>query len=185
MRLFVAVNLPSDERRRLGEIVDELRGHDLPIRWVAADSLHITLKFLGDVAESARDNVIAGLDNAAATVRPFAVDIGGFGAFPSLNRARVFWIGVQAPAEMTKLQGAVQAEIEPLGFPREKRAFSPHLTLGRVKGEAKVARAEVDRIAHDVVYNASVEITSVELMRSHLSPRGARYDVLHSAKLRN
>ena len=82
------------------------------------------------------------------------------------------------------MQERVETELSPLGFPREQRAFSPHITLGRTRANArKIRREEVDRIATEVVYKAKVSVASADLMRSHLSPRGARYEVLYRAEL--
>lgn len=183
MRLFVAVNLPSHEKDRLAAMLENLRTLTVPVRWVEPDSLHVTLKFLGEVAEARVEEIEDGVANAAQAVRPFELQIGGFGVFPSPNRARVFWIGLEASPGLKKLQQRVEEEISPLGFPTEKREFQPHLTLGRAKGESKVGREDVERVGALVGYNATVEITSADLMRSHLSPRGAHYERIYSAKL--
>jgi RNA 2',3'-cyclic 3'-phosphodiesterase len=184
LRLFVAVNLPDQVKHRLGSILEELRAFDLPIRWVDQDSLHITLKFLGEVKEPTDQVIKQALDVAVAGLNSFDVAIGGFGVFPSATRARVFWLGVQPSSDLTMLQERVETELGPLGFDREKRAFSPHITLGRAKGRTStIARADVDRIAAKVGYNANVRAAAADLMRSHLSPQGARYELLHSAEL--
>lgn len=184
MRLFVAVNLPDTDKARLGEILDELRASSAPVRWVNSDSLHITLKFLGDVAEARVPELTVANARVADRFAPFDLEIGGFGVFPSRTRARVFWIGVQAPPVLLEMQDLVERNIAPLGFPTEKRVFSPHLTIGRAKSDAgKIDPAAVDRIAARVVYKASVTVESIDLMRSHLSPRGARYERIHKAAL--
>ena len=185
MRLFVAVNLPAAEHAALAATLHGLRARDLPVRWVEPDSLHITLKFLGEVAEARVGEVQAALARAAQGISAFEMRVGGAGTFPSPNRARVFWIGVAAPAELLRLQDQVENEIEPLGYAREKRAFSPHITIGRVQKDGRVARTDVDRIVVGVGYNATMAVTSVDLMRSHLNPRGARYDTIASAPLEN
>lgn len=184
MRLFVAVNLPETEKARLGEILDELRNTPAPIRWVNSDSLHLTLKFLGEVPEARVAELTSANERVADRFAPFDVEIGGFGVFPSRTRARVFWIGVQAPPALLELQALVERNIAPLGFPTEKRVYSPHLTIGRAKNDAgKIDPAAVDRIAARAVYKATVTVESIDLMRSHLSPRGARYERIHQAAL--
>jgi RNA 2',3'-cyclic 3'-phosphodiesterase len=183
VRLFVAVNLPAFEKSRLGSILEDLRTLDLPVRWVNQESLHITLKFLGEVKEPMDQTIRQALDVATAGLQSFQLAIGGFGVFPSATRGRVFWIGVAPTSDLDVLQERVEAELAPLGYDREKRPFSPHITLGRAKGKTTIARADVDRIAAKVGYNANVPASSADLMRSHLSPRGARYELLHSAEL--
>lgn len=184
MRLFVAVNVPDDEKSRLGAVLDTLRASDLPFRWVNAESLHITLKFLGQTAGDQVDVVTAALRRAARGVASFDIRLGGFGAFPSVARARVLWLGVDAPPALAELQDRVENEIEPLGFPREKRSFSPHLTLGRLKPQAEhVDAAGMDRMTGRIGYKAQFTAVSVDLMRSHLSPRGARYETVERVLL--
>lgn len=183
MRLFVAVNLPSQEKLRLAALLEPLRVAAPDVRWVDAESLHITLKFLGEVADANLAAVRAALRQAALGIAPFDMEVGGFGTFPSATRARVFWIGVQAPAALYELQQHVEQQIAPLGFPTEKRQFQAHLTLGRARGTTMLERAAVDRIAARVVYKVTVRIDSVDLMRSHLSPRGARYELIEAARL--
>jgi 2'-5' RNA ligase len=184
VRLFVAVNLPDAEIARLAAVLATFSASDLPFRWVAAESIHITLKFLGEVPDARVTEIGAALRRAAAGVAPFDVAIGGFGAFGARSRPRVLWVGVAAPPALHELQERVEAQIEPLGYPREQRDFSPHLTIGRLKKDAgKVDIAGLDRIMASAVYKARITVESADLMRSHLSPRGARYERIGRAVL--
>jgi 2'-5' RNA ligase len=183
VRLFIAINLPATEKQRLSDILAPLRAYDAPVRWVDPDSLHVTLKFLGEVADNDVPSVEAAMLQAADRSQRFKMRLGGFGAFPSMSGARVFWLGVDASPLLFELQANVEESCAPLGFLPEKRAFSPHLTLGRVRKNSHVGRGDADRFAAEAVYNAVVAVDSLELMRSHLSPRGARYEVLESARL--
>ncbi|MGQ0814326.1 MAG: RNA 2',3'-cyclic phosphodiesterase [Gemmatimonadota bacterium] len=176
MRLFVAVNLPDAEKARLGAVLEQLRATTLPFRWVEADSLHITLKFLGNVADERCAQIADALERVARGVASFDVEIGGFGAFPSRARPRVIWIGVNGPPALYELHERVDKELEPLGFAREERPFRPHLTLGPIKNKARINSAELDRTTSSIVYNAVIGVESIDLMRSHLSPRGAKYE---------
>lgn len=177
MRLFVALNLPEAEKQRLSDILETLRASPLPVRWVQPDSLHLTLKFLGEVPESNVDDVGAAVQRAARELQPFDLVLEGFGMFPSRTRPRVFWVGVEPHPQLLRMQAKLEDEIEPLGYPREKRRYSPHLTLGRAKNEAgRLDLTEVDRIGAAVVYKAVIRVGSIDLMRSHLSPKGARYE---------
>lgn len=177
MRLFVALNLPDAEKQRLSVILDTLRASPLPVRWVQPESLHLTLKFLGEVPDSKVDGIGAAIERAAHEIERFDLELAGFGTFPSRTRPRVFWIGVEPHPELLRMQANVEDEIESLGYPREKRSFSPHLTLGRAKNEgARLDLVEVDRIAAAVVYKTVIRVGAIDLMRSHLSPKGARYE---------
>lgn len=183
MRLFVAVNLPHDEKLRLAAVLEQLRAMHAPVRWLDHDTLHITLQFLGEVPETEVPAITAALDRCVPGISPFDVDVSGFGAFPSLSRPRVFWIGVKAPPQLMTLQQNVQRELQRLGFVPEERAWSPHLTIGRTSNNARVDRAQVDRMQASVEYKTVFRVHSVDLMRSHLGRGGARYERIHAAKL--
>ena len=123
---------------------------------------------------------------AAQETFPFALAVGGWGVFPGRRRPRVVWIGVHAPAELEALQHSIEAAAARLGYPGEKRAFSPHLTIGRVKqhtqGEAlQSIRSELE--ATQVGLLGTARITSLNLFKSELKPTGAVYTRLFSAPL--
>jgi RNA 2',3'-cyclic 3'-phosphodiesterase len=185
VRLFIAVNLPEDVRLQIYAATLGLRQAASGVRWVLHEQFHVTVKFLGEVAE---DNVVAlqaGLALAARAQPPFDIDLAGIGAFPNLRRPRVYWLGITQATDLHVLQGHVESEIEPLGFPREARPFHPHVTLGRVGTE--VSREQVraaERAAAGIEYQYKVRVNSVDLMVSRLSPKGARYEVLRSQPLR-
>lgn len=144
--------------------------------WVAAENVHITLKFLGRVEEPRLGLCEAALGRAVGGHRPFDLTIQGLGAFPSASRARVIWAGIGDGAEaLGALADSVERELERLGFPVEARRFSGHVTLARIReprGDPTIVRA----LEEDA--NARFGTTRVErvvLMRSDVSPRGARY----------
>jgi 2'-5' RNA ligase len=184
MRLFIAINPSAEERARLGAACRKLREGGFPVRWVAPESVHLTLKFLGEVAESRLPELEGAVNGAAAGTGAFDMAVADFGAFPSLRRPQVVWSGVEVNATLAALQERVEAALAELGFPREARAFKPHLTLGRAQ---KHARPPEFRGLEDVVGNLSYKdvfrVRSVDVMRSRLMPTGALYDVMHSAAL--
>jgi 2'-5' RNA ligase len=184
VRLFVAINLPENEKRRLADAVGELRVHELPVRWVDADSLHITLKFLGEVGDAAHAQTVAAMRSAVANHTAFQLTIASFGAFPSMSRPNIFWVGVTNPPELQAVQAGIDAEFEKIGFAREARSFTPHITIGRVKkGSAIKDRVLMDRLAGEFRYKEAFGVRSVDLMRSHLGPRGSRYEVIEKVEL--
>ena len=150
--------------------------------WTAADNLHVTLKFLGNVDESRIHEIGAAL-RSAVTVPAFEVGIRGLGAFPTATRARVLWAGAPGSAPFTRLAGEVDRALEALGFPPEGRPFTAHVTLGRVR-----APRSNDSLAAALESSATkdfgtIRVDRVSLMRSDLSPRGARYTELGTAPL--
>lgn len=185
MRLFLAVNLPPDLRDQLWTATESLRGGEFPVRWVATDGLHITMKFLGDVSSDRVADVRARLDRAAVGAKPFSLLLSGFGAFPSPRRPRVVWAGCEAAPPLELLQDRVEREMEQLGFPVEARVFHPHVTLGRVKRGARARDLEglEGRLA-DAAFHREFTVQSVDLMQSTLHPEGARYARRHAAELR-
>jgi 2'-5' RNA ligase len=184
VRLFVAICLPETLRPEAFEAMAPLRRVAPSVRWVQPDTLHITLKFLGQVPDSRAPEVKHSLRRAARGIPAFPLQLGGVGAFPNLRRPRVFWLGAQAAALLLQLQASVEDHIEPLGFPREARPFHPHVTLGRVGPDAPAAQlVEAERAAGLVVYEPIMRVQSVELMESRTTPGGARYGVLERVPL--
>jgi 2'-5' RNA ligase len=184
VRLFVAINLPEDDKRRLGDALGMLATHDIPVRWAEPESLHITLKFLGEVAEPDVPAVSAALQQAVTGHQAFDVVLEGLGAFPSLSRPNILWVGASNPRALGQLQESIESQLERVGFEREGRPYRAHITVGRVKKGAAIRdRALMDRMVSQFRYNTQFRVTSADLMRSHLSSRGARYEVVAKMEL--
>ena len=184
MRLFIAVNLPDALRQELWEAAEPLRRGAFPVKWVAADALHLTLKFLGDVAPEREAELLAGMEQAAGGAKPFALHLAGFGVFPSISRPRVIWAGCDAPAPLELLQHGVERKMEGLGFAVEGRAFQPHLTLGRAEGRARPGDfAKLAQRLDAADFSGDALIESLDLMESRLAPTGAHYTRRHAVPL--
>lgn len=177
LRLFVAVDLSEKAREAVVRAIDPWRALLPKGRWVEPENWHVTLKFLGRtwprllaaVEESCRD--------AAAGAAPFEVGLGGLGVFPGPSRARVLWAGLEDPAEgLAGLAGALDERLA-AEFPPEKRGFTAHLTVARFNPPVPV-REHVDSLAATPVDAPTSRIDRLVLYRSHLSPRGARYESL-------
>lgn len=171
-------------RHELGEAIERLRPAARDIAWVAPGNLHLTLKFLGEIGEARIESVAAALGEAGLAADPFEARIRGLGAFPSADRPRVVWAGVtEGASEMIALARRVDVALAALGFPRDERPFSPHVTLGRVR------RPERNPALSDALGGAAarafgqVRVLSASLMRSELGPRGARYTELATIRL--
>jgi len=184
VRLFVAVNLPAEERRRAWEAAAPLRRAHLPVRWVAEDALHLTLKFLGEVEPERVAPIGQALGGAVRKARPFALSLGGMGAFPSLAKPRVVWVGIERHPALELLANDVELALMGLSFEPELRPFSPHVTLGRAERSARPAAfKEFARLVGAVDYAGTTTVESVDLMQSTLGPQGASYAVLSRASL--
>lgn len=184
MRVFVAINLPARERERLHAATGVLREGDFPVRWVAPENVHLTLKFLGEVPEPKVPDVGNALTESLASIERFRMELGGVGAFPSLRSPRVIWVGVEPNEELSEAQRRVESALADLGHPPEKRDFRAHLTLGRGEKGARRARFQgLEGLAGKVDYRGRVAVESVDVMRSTLRPGGAEYDVVQRVML--
>lgn len=188
IRAFIAIDLTPEIRTQLDKIAVQMRQRlgETPVRWVPAENIHLTLKFLGDVSLAHLDLLKKMLQQEVASHRCFEFSVGGVGAFPSNSRPRVVWVGVEAPPALVALQSGVENEMERLGYAREEREFSAHLTLGRVSRNA--TPPEVRKIAEvlqttRVGFMGMVQVQQVHLFKSDLQPNGAVYTRLYSASL--
>jgi 2'-5' RNA ligase len=181
MRVFAAIELPPHVRNALAEVHHNLQSSAQGARWVAPESIHLTLKFLGEVHESR----IAAIDNALMNLawQPFTVSVRGVGFFPGKRSPRVFWAGMEAPT-MAELAVEIDARLERLGFEKEKRAFRPHITLARAKEsrmESSLVSAASDLEDHEF---GSFVVDRFFLFQITLKPSGAIYTKLKEYTLR-
>jgi 2'-5' RNA ligase len=185
VRLFVAVNLPAEERQAIWEATAALRRSPLPVRWVAEAALHVTLRFLGEVDEGRVDAITTALAASVRSSRPFAVTLGGVGAFPGLAKPRVVWLGVERHPALELLANDVERALMSLAFEPELRPFAPHVTLGRATRGRRGGAAfrDLAKLAGRVSHQSTTVVESVDLMESTLAPQGARYAVVSRAVL--
>ena len=180
LRLFTAVDVPTETLEQLEGIVDPYRAEISNARWAPVANQHLTLKFLGHVGSEMLAEIAAACGAAGARVAPGEITVSGFGAFPSARRARVLWAGIVDESEvLPSIATALDELLAPLGFEREKRAYTPHLTLARLKVPADV-RGVLERLDY---VSAPSRVGAFHLYRSRLSPKGARYEVLETFAL--
>ena len=179
IRAFVALDLPEAQREALFTLQRALRRAGAEVSWVRPESVHLTLKFLGNIEEEAVSPIGEALSPVAAGAAPFAVSPSGCGAFPTLKAPRVVWVGLRtAGDELARLQKGVEAALSALGHPPEDRPFKPHLTLGRVKGSRNL-RALTEALAANAGFSApSFDVSEIVLYKSMLRPEGAVYSAL-------
>ena len=175
MRLFIAVDLPTELRKELGNVQKALEPLTESARWVSPESIHITLKFLGEVPEKRVDDIHSAL--AGLSWKPFTVTVRGVGFFPGNRSPRVFWAGMEAPT-MQDLAEELDSRMERLGFDKEKRAFRPHITLARARDtriDSLLVTGSAKYEEHDF---GSFTADRVFLIHSTLNPSGAVYKKL-------
>lgn len=190
IRLFIAIELPEPVKAGLKRVQDTLRLVDPSCaKWVDPGSIHLTLKFLGNVDSEKVDGIVRLMDEASQEVRPFRLELKGLGAFPNLRRVQVVWVGVAGDLDHLKiLQKKLEDNLAELGFPSEGRAFTPHLTLARLREDIAPAGRESLGAAigsFKLESNLVIEVNSLSLMKSQLTRAGAIYTQLASIKLKS
>jgi 2'-5' RNA ligase len=190
LRTFIAVDLPVPILQNIQQKTKSLR-HELGasfVRWVPVENIHLTLKFIGDVSPAQADNLTHLLRAEADLVPAFDLRVGGFGSFPSLKRARVLFIGIQAQSELEALNRGIESACVRLGYEAEIKDFHPHLTLGRVKRDISTAdRQKIQRALESLTIDSlgTARVDSVHLYKSDLKPSGAVYTKLYSVPLKS
>jgi RNA 2',3'-cyclic 3'-phosphodiesterase len=184
VRLFVALNLPDGVRRALWAAAAPVRELGLPIKWVRPEGIHVTLKFLGEVPDAREPELRAALARAAAGGHALPLVVGGFGAFPGLERPRVIWAGLEPDPALEGLHHRVEQAFVPLGFPPEGRPFRPHVTLGRAARDARPRPCNgLEETLTGLRHQEATLVGAVDLMQSVLQSAGAVYHIRHSERL--
>ena len=184
IRSFIAIELGDKEKRSLELIQNKLKRELPAVRWVKPHTIHLTLKFLGYIEESRIAGIKEIIDTAAKNCRPFQMGLSGIGAFPNARNPRVIWIGVhEASGVLKKFAEALDRLLSGIGIEPEDRAFSPHLTLGRVKerGGRDIFSSVLTLFKDQEAGEMGVD--RISLMRSDLTPQGPIYSTLHLAEL--
>jgi 2'-5' RNA ligase len=183
LRLFAAVDLPPRVRGEIEAAIEPWRERLPRGRWVRPENWHVTVKFLGRTYPRLVARVTDAARAAAGTIRPFRVGVEGMGVFPGAGRARVLWVGlVDRDQSLPALARALDVRLAD-EFPPEKRGFTPHLTVARFNPPVAV-RQHVDELAATPFEVDPFRVGELVLYRSHLSPKGARYEPLERFPLR-
>lgn len=183
VRTFICIELPQEIQDDIAALQHAVKPMGRGVRWVPPRSIHLTFKFLGDVEQDQLGEIETAVKEACNHISPFALQVDKTGAFPTFKRPRIYWIGFRSvPDRMLRLQSAIENELCKIGFAKEKRKFTPHLTIGRVKyGDG------VREISHYLQNNSfesvSFDVESVTIMKSELSSAGAKYTPLAKIQL--
>jgi len=179
LRCFIAIEIPEPVKKRISEFIDILKKYNVDIRWITPENLHLTLKFLGSTPEVLLPKIRDSLINVVLSHEPFYIKIYTTGVFPSRRRPRVIWIGVEDSGILKKLKKDVEDSMVLLGYQKEDKEFTPHLTVGRVRSQKRIADLvkELDNFREKDF--GSVNVESIKLMKSELKPKGAEHSCLH------
>jgi 2'-5' RNA ligase len=185
--MFCAVELPEEVRRRLEEHVLKLRKTvpDAAASWSRVENIHLTLKFFGNVERDRIPVISVVATRTVAEFSPFPIGVGDTGVFPRPSRAQVLWIGVNDPSgKLSALQERLENECAAEGFPKENRAYRPHLTIARIR-RPEGARHLADTHLQMQFPVTNIDLNELILFRSELSPKGSKYTPLSRYPIRN
>lgn len=180
MRVFIAIDISDDLRQALGEVQNELLSVTDTARWVAPESIHLTLKFIGETPEHRIEDIDGALESLSW--KPFTITVRGIGFFPGERSPRVLWAGMEAPS-MAGLAEEIDARLERLGFDKEKRAFRPHITLARARDTRMDSTIVTAAKPYENHPFGSFTVDRFYLFQSTLKPTGAVYNKLKEYSL--
>jgi 2'-5' RNA ligase len=187
VRVFIAAVLPDEMRKQINTLVEEFRSPNQSIKWVREENVHITLNFLGEVADGNIEELAGIIGKALTGMSPFFVEVGGISAFPSPERPRVLWIGVDDPKQgLKKAYSAIYDALEhsALEVHRETKEYTPHITIGRIKGRFDRNIVQILHSYQDRRFGG-YQVKETVLFRSILHPEGPRYVPVHTFLLRS
>ena len=188
VRSFIAIELPDELKAGLVQLKAQLKlGEPRSVKWVDPFSIHLTLKFLGNIAVDRISEITKVMQEATRWLSPFHLEVKGLGVFPNLRRVQVAWVGVEGEVDkLSQLHQRIESSLVPLGFAAESRPFVPHLTLARLRDQASPnERQKFGQLIADTKFEAiyTIEVNSVNLMKSQLTREGAIYSRLSSVVL--
>ncbi len=184
LRAFIAFELPESVASTIGGVQKDIKSSGVKIRWVKPGNIHLTLKFLGDIKSEDLEKVETAIKESARGVSKINLLAKGMGLFPGIKKPRVMWLGVGGQLEsLFKLQSTLDENLEKSGFPRDKRPFKGHLTLGRIKGKIDTKKLVDSMRSLKGVESDSFFADRIILFKSDLKPTGAVYTKLSSTAL--
>lgn len=187
LRAFIAIEIPVEIKQAIAvQSAGLQKNAGRSVRWVTPENIHLTLKFLGDISPTNLELLCQALQAECSQHAPFEISVGGLGCFPNPHRPRIIWVGLEIPPELNRLQHKLENATAKLGYASEEKAFSPHLTIGRVREQAEpselhwlgtaLKEAQIGQLGSFVA-------TTVQVFKSDLQPSGPIYSSLFSAHL--
>ncbi|MFQ6040331.1 MAG: RNA 2',3'-cyclic phosphodiesterase [Candidatus Poribacteria bacterium] len=185
IRTFIAIEIPDEIQAKLVEIQTDLAKFMPRVSWVKRGNIHLTLKFLGDVGANQIESINSVLQSVAESHSSFDMSFSGVGVFPNLRRPRVLWIGITTGSEQaSQLSEDISNSLQPLGFPRERRGFTPHLTLARIKRPVNLQSVSGKFNQYDNLGIPTLKVDHFAFIRSQLHPHGSIYTPLRKFALK-
>lgn len=186
MRTFIAVEIPAEIKEKIGRYIDSLRGSFKNVKWVSPENLHLTIKFLGEVKEKDLGALIKCMEPILSDFSAFDLALEHTGFFPSFKNPKVIWIGSDGGADnLLDIFQELEHCLENIGFDRDSRMFSPHLTIGRVKRynskNSTGSNFDGDIPEFDPV---KFNVNGIVLIKSTLTPQGPIYEKLYEGKMK-
>ena len=183
LRLFIAIDIPEPIKREIGELMNMLNKHDADMKWIKPDNMHLTLKFLGSTPDTLVTEIRESLLPIVSSYEPFYITIQSTGVFPGEKHPRVLWIGIVDSDLLKALRDRIESTLSLLGFQRDDKVFSPHLTLGRVRSQrGMISLVKELSLFRDKRFGDFL-VDQVKLMKSELKPKGAEYTCLYTIPL--
>jgi 2'-5' RNA ligase len=188
MRAFIAIELPQEIKDYLAKVQAKLKTANADVKWVNPQNIHLTLKFLGEIDEKQLNQISQILDDVAGNKAQFYIHLASFGAFPSIKSARVIWAGIdKGDPESKEIAGELEEKIEKIGIPKEERAFSSHITIGRTRSSKNRQQLsqELENLTDESgKLPAEFKTERITLFKSTLTPKGPIYEILKEAHLK-
>jgi len=183
MRAFIAIELSPEIRDSLAQTQSHLKYSGADVKWVNKENVHLTLKFLGEITEESSEKIKSILDEIANSVKPFEISIKDIGAFPKIEFPKVIWAGLdRGAAEASVIAGKIDDALSKVGFQKESRPFTAHLTIGRVRSlkNKEALKEKID--SYCIPDDSNQLIRSITLFQSTLTPKGSIYTKLHESE---
>jgi RNA 2',3'-cyclic 3'-phosphodiesterase len=189
IRSFIAIELTQEVKQALAGLQSKLKAASNPqVRWVDSGSIHLTLKFLGDIDSSSTGKIAETLAEATGGTRPFNIAVSGLGVFPNAMRVQVVWVGLTGELDkLNQLQKRIEDGLVPLGFKAEGRTFTPHLTIARVRDfTSPDARKQLGQLIAKTVFDVkyTIKVNAVHLIKSQLTREGPIYTKISTIELK-
>jgi len=175
LRCFIAIEIPETIKKSIADIIESLKKSGSDVKWVSDENIHITLQFLGETEEALIPDIKGALNKILATYSPFYIKIADVGCFPSGRRPRVIWVGMEESKSVINLYNYIASEMVKLGYQKEERGFTPHVTIGRVKSNRNLGELLRRLDEFTVTDFPDFEVQNITLMKSELKPSGAKY----------
>ena len=184
IRTFIAIEIPKDIRNQIAKLQSGVKGLGGKITWVKPENMHLTLKFLGDTDESLIENISEKLSQLALSFNQFEIKVKGVGAFPNFRRAKIFWVGTETDSSaLIELAKKIDQQMSGFGYDREKRRFSAHLTMGRVRDNRGIEPL-IKKLQKEELFNpGKFVVKEILFIKSELTKQGPIYTLLKKIKI--